>query len=47
VRPHPASLDNAVPGGLGLMLVRQHVAFMQYRRQVHRNVLQLVIPMAD
>jgi anti-sigma regulatory factor (Ser/Thr protein kinase) len=47
VRPRPARLDDADPGGLGLMLVRQYVSAMRYGRQDGRNVLHLVIPMPD
>ncbi|MDP1900050.1 MAG: ATP-binding protein [Rubrivivax sp.] len=42
-RPAPASLDEAQPGGLGLVLVRRHARQLAYARRDGRNVLDIAV----
>jgi anti-sigma regulatory factor (Ser/Thr protein kinase) len=42
-RPLPRSLQEAEPGGLGLLLVNRFMDECSYRREGDRNVLKLVI----
>jgi anti-anti-sigma factor len=41
--PRPSTLDEAVPGGLGLVLVRRNTRHMGYERREGRNRLTLVV----
>ena len=41
--PRPTTLDEAVPGGLGLVLVRRNTRHMGYERRDGRNRLTLVV----
>jgi anti-sigma regulatory factor (Ser/Thr protein kinase) len=43
VPARPASLEAAVPGGLGLMLVRRNAQRIDYRRRDGRNVLTVAL----
>lgn len=40
----PASIDEAVPGGLGIALLRRHCSSASYRRLDGRNVLTVLVP---
>ena len=42
----PATLDDTVPGGLGLVLLRQHATHLAYQRLDGRNRLTLALPTA-
>jgi serine/threonine-protein kinase RsbW len=39
----PASIDEARPGGLGLLLLRERAAAVDYRRQEGRNRLRVAV----
>jgi anti-sigma regulatory factor (Ser/Thr protein kinase) len=41
--PTPASIDEATPGGLGLLLVRRFARAVDYRRTDGRNVLTVTV----
>jgi len=46
VRPPAATLDEAVPGGLGLPLLRRRARRMEYARVGGRNVLTVAVGLA-
>ncbi len=41
--PRPASLDEAVPGGLGLFLIQHYARSCRYAREEGRNVMTVAI----
>ncbi len=45
-RPLPTSLDDAQPGGLGLMLVRRFAESVSYQRDGQRNILTIGVARA-
>ncbi len=47
VRPASVELETAVPGGLGLPLLRRRTQSMQYERQDGRNLLSLTIALTQ
>lgn len=46
-RPRPTSLQDAVPGGLGLVMIRSNADDIQYRRDGAHNHLALTVHWAD
>lgn len=40
----PTKIEDAVPGGLGIHLMRSYTRAMEYRRENDRNVLSMTLP---
>jgi anti-sigma regulatory factor (Ser/Thr protein kinase) len=47
VAPHPASLADATPGGLGLLLIRNFSDDLKYRHRQGRNHLTITVTWID